>query len=254
MNPPAATKTDAIVLGGGCFWCLDAAYKLLPGVIRVTCGYAGGTVANPTYEQVCAETTGHAEVVKVEFDPAKVEGDRVLAYFWAIHDPTQVGGQGNDLGSQYRSIILYSDPAQQRAAEQSRAAAQEGLVEADHHRDRAAGKVLAGGGLSSGLLREASGPRLLCGGDPSEGGQAQALAWRGPLAGGQDSGCDRNLRPPFFVYPENCRPTAARLATPTSHASTPSIVSSAVPDGGPALRHGNVGRGGPRRRNPRLQV
>jgi peptide-methionine (S)-S-oxide reductase len=124
MNSPAATKTDAIVLGGGCFWCLDAAYKLLPGVIRVTCGYAGGTVANPTYEQVCAETTGHAEVVKVEFDPAKVDGARVLAYFWAIHDPTQVGGQGNDLGSQYRSIILYSDPAQQRAAEQSRAAAQ----------------------------------------------------------------------------------------------------------------------------------
>jgi peptide-methionine (S)-S-oxide reductase len=124
MNSPTAVKIDSIVLGGGCFWCLDAAYKLLPGVTRITCGYAGGTVANPNYEQVCAETTGHAEVVKVEFDPAKVDGARVLAYFWDIHDPTQVGGQGNDLGSQYRSIILYSDPAQQRAAEQSRAAAQ----------------------------------------------------------------------------------------------------------------------------------
>jgi peptide-methionine (S)-S-oxide reductase len=125
MNSPTAAKIGSIVLGGGCFWCLDAAYKLLPGVTRITCGYAGGTQANPTYEQVCAETTGHAEVVKVEFDPAKVSGDRVLAYFWDLHNPTQVGGQGNDLGSQYRSIILYSDPEQQRAAEQSRAAAQQ---------------------------------------------------------------------------------------------------------------------------------
>lgn len=119
-----AAKADSIVLGGGCFWCLDASYKLLPGVTHVTCGYAGGTVANPTYEQVCTETTGHAEVVKVDYDPAKVSLAQVLAYFWEVHDPTQVGGQGNDMGSSYRSIILYADAAQKAAAEQSRAETQ----------------------------------------------------------------------------------------------------------------------------------
>jgi peptide-methionine (S)-S-oxide reductase len=118
------TRADSVVLGGGCFWCLDAAYKLLPGVTRVTCGYAGGSAANPTYEQVCTGDTGHAEVVKIDYDPAKVSLDRVLQYFWEVHDPTQVGGQGNDWGTQYRSIILYADPAQKAAAEKSRAEAQ----------------------------------------------------------------------------------------------------------------------------------
>ncbi len=118
---PNAVKADSIVLGGGCFWCLDAAYKLLPGVSHVTCGYSGGTVARPSYEDVCTETTGHAEVVKIDFDPAVVSLDKVLAYFWHVHNPTQVGGQGNDMGSQYRSIILYADPAQKAAAEKSKA-------------------------------------------------------------------------------------------------------------------------------------
>jgi|CZKI01.1.fsa_nt_gi peptide-methionine (S)-S-oxide reductase len=118
------SRADSVVLGGGCFWCLDAAYKLLPGVTHVTCGYAGGTAPNPTYEQVCTDETGHAEVVKVDFDPSKVSLDRVLGYFWDVHNPTQVGGQGNDMGSQYRSIILYADPAQKAAAERSRAEAQ----------------------------------------------------------------------------------------------------------------------------------
>jgi peptide-methionine (S)-S-oxide reductase len=118
------TRADSVVLGGGCFWCLDAAYKLLPGVTRVTCGYAGGTVPNPTYEQVCTDETGHAEVVKVDYDPSKVSLERVLQYFWDVHNPTQVGGQGNDMGSQYRSIILYADPAQKAAAEKSRDEAQ----------------------------------------------------------------------------------------------------------------------------------
>src|SRR5271165_6411070 len=117
-------RADSVVLGGGCFWCLDAASKLLPGVTRVTCGYAGGTVRNPTYEQVCTEDTGHAEVVRVDFDPAKVTLERVLAFFWKVHDPTQVGGQGIDFGSQYRSIILYADPSQRAAAEKSRTEAQ----------------------------------------------------------------------------------------------------------------------------------
>jgi peptide-methionine (S)-S-oxide reductase len=117
-------RADSIVLGGGCFWCLDAAYKLLPGVTHITCGYAGGTARNPTYEQVCTETTGHAEVVKVDYDPAKVSLKQVLDYFWESHDPTQVGGQGADLGPSYRSIILYASPEQKAAAEATRADAQ----------------------------------------------------------------------------------------------------------------------------------
>jgi peptide-methionine (S)-S-oxide reductase len=117
-------KADSVVLGGGCFWCLDASFKLLPGVTHVTCGYSGGSLANPSYQDVCTETTGHAEVVKVDFDPAVVTLDKVLGYFWHVHDPTQVGGQGNDMGSQYRSIILYSGPEQKAAAEKSRAEAQ----------------------------------------------------------------------------------------------------------------------------------
>jgi peptide-methionine (S)-S-oxide reductase len=115
-----SSKADSVVLGGGCFWCMDAAYKLLPGVTHVTCGYSGGATQNPTYEDVCSEETGHAEVVKVDFDPAKVSLERVLGYFWESHDPTQVGGQGNDMGNSYRSIILYADPAQKAAAEKSR--------------------------------------------------------------------------------------------------------------------------------------
>jgi peptide-methionine (S)-S-oxide reductase len=127
LTKPA--KADSLVLGGGCFWCLDATYKLLPGVTHVTCGYAGGTVSNPTYEQVCTEETGHAEVVKIDYDPAVVPLDKVLSYFWHVHNPTQVGGQGNDMGSSYRSIILYASPEQKAAAEKSRAEAQKGYSE-----------------------------------------------------------------------------------------------------------------------------
>jgi peptide-methionine (S)-S-oxide reductase len=121
----AQSKTESVVLGGGCFWCTDAAYKLLPGVKAVTCGYAGGTESNPTYEDVCAHTTGHAEVVRIEFDPAVVSLAEIFDYFWLVHNPTQVGGQGNDHGAQYRSIILYSNAEQKSAAEKSKAKAQE---------------------------------------------------------------------------------------------------------------------------------
>jgi len=117
---PAVTHADSLVLGGGCFWCLDAAYRLKPGVTAVTCGYAGGTTKNPTYEQVCEKKTGHAEVVKIDYDPAQVSLDALLAFFWKIHDPTQAGGQGNDHGPQYRSVIFYADAAQKAAAEKSR--------------------------------------------------------------------------------------------------------------------------------------
>jgi peptide-methionine (S)-S-oxide reductase len=117
-------QAEPLVLGGGCFWCLDAAYRMLPGVTHVTCGYAGGSKASPTYEEVSAHETGHAEVVRIEFDPMKTSLEKLLDYFWHVHDPTQVGGQGNDEGPQYRSIILYANDAQKTAAEKARAEAQ----------------------------------------------------------------------------------------------------------------------------------
>jgi peptide-methionine (S)-S-oxide reductase len=123
LSPMKAAETHSLVLGGGCFWCTDAAYKLLPGVKSVTCGYAGGDEPNPTYEEICAHATGHAEVIKIDYDPAQVSLERLLEYFWHVHNPTQVGGQGNDHGPQYRSIILHADDAQRTAAEKSRAAA-----------------------------------------------------------------------------------------------------------------------------------
>lgn len=113
----------SLVVGGGCFWCVEAAYRLLPGVLSVTPGYAGGAEPNPTYQQVCAHQTGHAEVVRIDYDPARISLRELLAYFWRLHDPTQVGGQGHDLGPQYRSVILYADAEQKRAAEASRAEA-----------------------------------------------------------------------------------------------------------------------------------
>jgi peptide-methionine (S)-S-oxide reductase len=119
----AQSKTESLVLGGGCFWCTEAAYEMLPGVKDVVSGYAGGKEPNPTYEQVCAHVTGHAEVIKIDYDPDKVTLERLLDYFWKVHNPTQVGGQGNDHGPQYRSIILYANAAQKAAAEKSKAAA-----------------------------------------------------------------------------------------------------------------------------------
>src|SRR3569623_1054007 len=96
----AATEKSSLVVGGGCFWCTEAAYKLLPGVTAVTSGYAGGNEPNPTYEQVCAHATGHAEVVKIDFDDSRVSLETLLEYFWKIHEPTQVDAQGNDRGPQ----------------------------------------------------------------------------------------------------------------------------------------------------------
>lgn len=119
----ADSKTESLVLGGGCFWCTEAAYEILPGVKAVVSGYAGGKEPNPTYEQITAHATGHAEVIRIDYDPAIVSLERLLDYFWHVHNPTQVGGQGNDHGPQYRSIILYANAAQREAAEKSRAAA-----------------------------------------------------------------------------------------------------------------------------------
>ncbi len=117
-------KTESAVLGGGCFWCVEAMYQSVPGVLAVTSGYAGGTVPNPTYEQVCTGTTGHAEVVKIDYDPTRIDYEKIIDLFWKAHDPTTLNRQGHDTGTQYRSIILYSNEEQKALAEKSRAAAQ----------------------------------------------------------------------------------------------------------------------------------
>ena len=111
-------STSLATLGGGCFWCLEAVYQQLEGVQRVVSGYAGGHVANPTYEQVCGKKTGHAEVVQLTFDPAIVSYRDILEVFFSIHDPTTTDRQGNDVGPQYRSVIFYHDDEQRRVAEE----------------------------------------------------------------------------------------------------------------------------------------
>ncbi|MBK1884546.1 peptide-methionine (S)-S-oxide reductase MsrA [Luteolibacter pohnpeiensis] len=115
---------EVATLGAGCFWCIEAAYNRIDGVISATSGYSGGHVKNPTYEQVCDKTTGHAEVVQVVFDPKKISYERILAWYWDLHDPTTLNRQGNDVGPQYRSVIFYHSPEQKKIAEASKAAAQ----------------------------------------------------------------------------------------------------------------------------------
>ena len=118
-------KTEIADFGGGCFWCMEAVFERLPGVISVTSGFAGGTTENPTYQEVCTETTGHAEVTEIEFDPAKISYDKLLEVFWQAHDPTTLNRQGADVGTSYRSIILYRSEKQKLEAEKSKIAAQE---------------------------------------------------------------------------------------------------------------------------------
>lgn len=122
MSP--TNSTELATFGGGCFWCTEAIFQMLPGVKSVTSGYAGGHTKDPTYKQVCEGNTGHAEVIQVEFDPGKVSYEKLLETFWEAHDPTTLNRQGNDFGTQYRSIILYHSPAQKAAAEKSKAEAQ----------------------------------------------------------------------------------------------------------------------------------
>lgn len=108
--------TQTAILGGGCFWCLEAVYQGLRGVSRVTSGYMGGHVASPSYEQVCSKSTGHAEVVRIEFDPLVINYGQLLQVFFTIHDPTTLNRQGNDVGPQYRSVIFAMSDAQRATA------------------------------------------------------------------------------------------------------------------------------------------
>ncbi len=112
------TQSDVAILGGGCFWCLEAVYLEMRGVSRVESGYMGGHELAPTYEQVCAGTTGHAEVVRLEFDPQQVSYRDILEVFFTIHDPTTLNRQGNDIGTQYRSVIFTNSPEQDSVARQ----------------------------------------------------------------------------------------------------------------------------------------
>lgn len=112
---------EKATFGAGCFWGVEAAFRQVPGVKATTVGYTGGTLKNPTYQDVCAHRTGHAEVVQVEYDPTSVAYEDLLNVFWANHDPTQLNRQGPDFGDQYRSAIFYHTPEQKAAAEASKA-------------------------------------------------------------------------------------------------------------------------------------
>jgi peptide-methionine (S)-S-oxide reductase len=108
--------SETATFGGGCFWCLEAAFQVLRGVERIQSGYAGGSRPNPTYEQVCSGATGHAEVVQITFDPSVISYRDLLGVLFTIHDPTQLNRQGNDIGEQYRSVIFHHSPEQERVA------------------------------------------------------------------------------------------------------------------------------------------
>ena len=113
-----AGRSEVATLGGGCFWCVEAVFEETKGVLKVESGYSGGFVPNPTYRQVCSETTGHAEVVRVTFDPEVLSYRDVLEIFFAMHDPTTLNQQGADVGARYRSVVLYHDEEQRRVAEE----------------------------------------------------------------------------------------------------------------------------------------
>ena len=120
----STNKLRTAVFGGGCYWCTEAPFQMLPGVKSVASGFAGGTKENPSYEEVCSGKTGHAEVIQVEFDPSVISYSKLLEKFWDAHDPTTLNSQGADHGTQYRSIILYADDQQKADAEKSKTEAQ----------------------------------------------------------------------------------------------------------------------------------
>ncbi|HEX8138435.1 MAG TPA: peptide-methionine (S)-S-oxide reductase MsrA [Pyrinomonadaceae bacterium] len=118
QNVNATPRREVATLGGGCFWCTEAVFDELKGVERVESGYSGGTTVNPTYQEVCSGTTGHAEVVRVTFDPQVISFKEILQVFFSVHDPTTLNRQGADVGTQYRSVIFYHTDEQRRVAEE----------------------------------------------------------------------------------------------------------------------------------------
>jgi peptide-methionine (S)-S-oxide reductase len=123
----STNQTELATLGGGCFWCMEAVFERLPGVKSVTSGYAGGQIPNPTYKDVCAGDTGHAEVTQIEFDSSQISFEKLLEVFWQAHDPTTLNRQGADVGTQYRSVIFFQSETQRLAAEKSKTAAAKGF-------------------------------------------------------------------------------------------------------------------------------
>lgn len=113
----AGVHTDTATFGAGCFWCVEAVFQRLEGVLKVTSGYSGGHIENPTYEEVCSKTSGHVEVARIIYDPSKISYDELLEVFWKTHDPTTPDQQGADKGPQYRSVIFYHNDAQRATAE-----------------------------------------------------------------------------------------------------------------------------------------
>ncbi len=122
---------DTATFGAGCFWCVEAQFQMLEGVVKVESGFSGGTVKSPTYEQVCTGTTGHAEVCNIYYDPSKITYDELLAAFWQCHNPTELNRQGNDVGTQYRSVIFYHNEQQRALAEKYKKA-----LDAEHAWDK----------------------------------------------------------------------------------------------------------------------
>jgi len=120
-NPDKKMNTDTALFGTGCFWCTEAIFQELEGVVKATSGYGGGHVKNPTYEQVCDKQTGHAECIQVVYDPAVISYDELLEVFWKVHDPTTLNQQGADIGPQYRSVIFYLTPEQKEKADKYKA-------------------------------------------------------------------------------------------------------------------------------------
>lgn len=116
-NSVVSEKIDTATFGTGCFWCTEAIFEQLNGVVKVTSGYSGGTVKNPTYKEVCTGETGHAECVQIMYEPGKISYDELLEVFWQVHDPTSLNRQGADVGTQYRSAIFYHTPEQKQKAE-----------------------------------------------------------------------------------------------------------------------------------------
>ena len=173
VTQQSTQSTQTATLAGGCFWCLEAVFEQLKGVVKVVSGYAGGKVENPSYRDVCTGATGHAEVVQVTYDPAQISYRDLLGVFFSIHDPTSLNRQGADVGTQYRSAIFYHDEAQKATAEAmiARSHGREALAQPHRDRNYCLYEILSGGELPPGVLPQQYLPTVLPGGDCAEGGQ-----------------------------------------------------------------------------------